>query len=1218
MQNQKATSQSASLSSGVRGRFASFVLASAVVAGATSVRAGSVSYDFSTDPVAAGILDIGGNGANTAPWVASGGNPGGFLALTYPINSLFSSIVFDDIDDGKIVSAFTFNADLRVGNSQGDRAADGFSISFARTSDPILADAAAKSNMGTWAGGIAEGGSTTGIAVDFDTWSGNTLPDSGDIEGIIVRVDNVTVLKYAMPTRHGAATDITSLQTGPRDAAYWANSGDPLDAASWAGLSWVPLVVDVDATAKLTVKFKGATILDKFQTAYFPSSGRIVLAGRTGGANEHTHFDNIKLVTTAAAADLVKPTTPGAIANVSAGARRVAFTWGAATDDSGRVAYNVYRDGTKVASTLSVTNYTDLGVSPGKSYTYDVEATDISGNLSGKVSTSVKTATEVADVGFLLAEIYDGIGTTATQSLYDDAKYTGNTPDRGRYINGLTFGEPNFGDTYGENLGVVIKGVLTAPESGDFDFFVRSDDNSDFFLSANATIPKPGIDTPIASEDGCCKSFQETGGTAIQTTATPIKLVAGQKYGFAFVVKEGGGGDWGQVAMRKVGDKTSAANLKPIQGALLSGVADSVGAVVTITKNPSDVSVPANSPALFYVQATTASPYTTTVLYQWYKNGNPIAGANASSYRIDVTSAADSGAKYKVLVAVPGLSATSTEGSLTVTADNVLPTVQLVSGSAALKSATVRFSEAVTAPSSTTVANYSFSGGLTVSAATQVDARTVSLTTSAQTAGASYTLTVNGVTDAAGNAAKSSTGTLLSWSAIGTSGGATPDSVGGYSGLLTGAAVLTADALGHTGKAGDKAIDTTKTGGPVVAKEAAFLAVANAAAANDELTVSFWQKKADVADSSAFTLDSPTAGNGRNFHAHVPWSNQNVYFDTVGCCDGATQRITADIATFPDYSGTADWWTTQWHHFVFTKKGADKNIFIDGKLFLNGQSTNPLLTDSQAFYMGSGSGGGEVSHGLIDDFAVFNKALTEADSLSITKGTSPSALSAAKGLIAFWDYNAVLFPQLSPNVLSAKDTIVGSSANTPGAEGVANVIDGKSSTKYLNFDKLNTGFTVTPAAGSSIINAISITSANDSPERDPASYLIEGSEDGVFFQTIASGNVAAFSARFTTQAFTFANTAVYKTYRVTFPTVAKASTANSMQVADVGLHGATFGGGSTVTPTIAVSLDGKITFTGALLGADNAAGPFTAVAGATSPFSPNTAAAAQKFYRAGN
>jgi hypothetical protein len=41
---------------------------------------------------------------------------------------------------------------------------------------------------------------TTGIAICFDTWAGNTLPDGADIEGIIVRVDNVTILRQEMPT----------------------------------------------------------------------------------------------------------------------------------------------------------------------------------------------------------------------------------------------------------------------------------------------------------------------------------------------------------------------------------------------------------------------------------------------------------------------------------------------------------------------------------------------------------------------------------------------------------------------------------------------------------------------------------------------------------------------------------------------------------------------------------------------------------------------------------------------------------------------------------------------------------------------------------------------------------------------------------------------------------------------------------------------------------
>ena len=69
--------------------------------------------------------------------------------------------------------------------------------------------------------------------------------------------------------------------------------------------------------------------------------------------------------------------------------------------------------------------------------------------------------------------------------------------------------------------------------------------------------------------------------------------------------------------------------------------------------------------------------------------------------------------------------------------------------------------------------------------------------------------------------------------------------------------------------------------------------------------------------------------------------------------------------------------------------------------------------------------------------------------------------------------------------------------------------------------------------------------------------------------------------------------------------------------------GAEPGGELTATgvgaaPTIGIGADGKITFTGTLHGSDNAAGPYAPVAGATSPFAPNTGAAAQKFYRSSN
>lgn len=284
--------------------------AAAMILGGASASAGTATFDFTADPIAAGTLLTRGSHEHLPRWRDSGGNPGGFLVITYPVGGLYTCIVFDDIDNGQLVKAFTFEADLRVGNSTGDRAADGFSVSFARSNDPVLAD---PGNQGNFAGGIAEAGTTTGIAVSFDTWSGNVLPDGGDIEGVITRVDNVTVDRQGMPTRHGACADTTSLQTGPRDAAYWADGSDEERAIapeSWAGLCWQPLFIQVDESAKLTVKFKNFAILENYQTGYFPSKSQLVLAGRTGGANEHTHVDNIKITTIPADAPIVS--TPSA------------------------------------------------------------------------------------------------------------------------------------------------------------------------------------------------------------------------------------------------------------------------------------------------------------------------------------------------------------------------------------------------------------------------------------------------------------------------------------------------------------------------------------------------------------------------------------------------------------------------------------------------------------------------------------------------------------------------------------------------------------------------------------------------------------------------------------------------------------------------------------------------------------------------------------------
>ena len=147
------------------------------------------------------------------------------------------------------------------------------------------------------------------------------------------------------------------------------------------------------------------------------------------------------------------------------------------------------------------------------------------------------------------------------------------------------------------------------------------------------------------------------------------------------------------------------------------------------------------------------------------------------------------------------------------------------------------------------------------------------------------------------------------------------------------------------------------------------------------------------------------------------------------------------------------------------------------------------------------------------------------------------------------------------NVLSKGDNLVPTSNNSPGSEGASNAIDGDPRTKYLNFDKLNTGFTVTPKTGSSVVTAISLTTANDAPERDPSSWKLLGSNNGSDYEVIATGLLAANSARFHTETLMFSNTKAYTSYRVLFPTLVDAGNAVGMQISEVALMAQVSGDG---------------------------------------------------------
>ncbi len=137
------------------------------------------------------------------------------------------------------------------------------------------------------------------------------------------------------------------------------------------------------------------------------------------------------------------------------------------------------------------------------------------------------------------------------------------------------------------------------------------------------------------------------------------------------------------------------------------------------------------------------------LVYQWQRNGVDIAGANAASYQTPPLAMADTGARYRVNLLISGAAVASTETVVTVEKDTVPPTIKSVTGGLNYTEVTVIFSESVSETTAGNAANYRLSGGLAISEALVLTPTSVRLTTTAQTPGAKYTLTVSGIRDVA-------------------------------------------------------------------------------------------------------------------------------------------------------------------------------------------------------------------------------------------------------------------------------------------------------------------------------------------------------------------------------------------------------------------------------------------------------------------------------------
>lgn len=331
--------------------------------------------------------------------------------------------------------------------------------------------------------------------------------------------------------------------------------------------------------------------------------------------------------------------------------------------------------------------------------------------------------------GSILREVYQGIGGNSIGELTNAPIYP-NSPTLTNFVTDFFEAPTGFDDNYGQRM----HGYITPPVTGNYTFWIATDDNGALFLSTD--------DNPANARQIC--SVPEWSGAREWTKfpdqqSAPIRLVAGQNYYIIALQKEGGGGD--NLAVRWL--RPDNVDEGPIPATYLLPWGTSFTAPVILAQ-PTNTTVIEGETASFSIVAKNAG-----VSYAWKRNGTLVPGATSSVITYGPVTLADDQSGFSVVLTNKLGTTNSAVALLTVVPDITPPSLVNAINLGATNIQLV-FSEGVSAPTATTPANYKVTGGVTVTAAAfGADLKTILLTTSPMAFGISYTVTVNNVSDRA-------------------------------------------------------------------------------------------------------------------------------------------------------------------------------------------------------------------------------------------------------------------------------------------------------------------------------------------------------------------------------------------------------------------------------------------------------------------------------------
>ncbi len=138
--------------------------------------------------------------------------------------------------------------------------------------------------------------------------------------------------------------------------------------------------------------------------------------------------------------------------------------------------------------------------------------------------------------------------------------------------------------------------------------------------------------------------------------------------------------------------------------------------------------------------------------------------------------------------------------------------------------------------------------------------------------------------------------------------------------------------------------------------------------------------------------------------------------DDVGGNNGTTFVAFDHCCPIHDWFGKADVADDKWHHLVGRFDGDEKRIYVDGKLDAKVASTTKVIgagadrfgfigIGSEAAAFNAGVGPNWAFNGLMDEFMLFHRALTEKEIERLAAGpANPLAIEPTDKLTTTWGY----------------------------------------------------------------------------------------------------------------------------------------------------------------------------------------------------------------------